>query len=484
MIESIIHTSASNNIYLYNDLKRSSILIHPELEKVCKKKSTDLDPYYVEKYLYLKKHVFFAKSNPAKYKVLTLNTSKIEENIIQTRQIVFEVTSACNLKCLYCANGELYEQFSKKEFKNIDINSALKLLKYIFHLRSKNNINTTLAIAFYGGEPLLNMTFIKQIVEEVNKIKIGQENKIFYTMTTNGTLLHKYIDFLAKNKFHLLISLDGNEYNHSYRVLNKDKKNSFHKVIDNIDMIQEKHTEYFSDNIEFNAVLHNRNSAKEIYNFIYNKYSKIPLIAPLSLVDVKPDKKHIIDRISNNLRESENEFYQEDSELSHVTHIDSISFKEASNFLKYYSINYYFSNIASLVFHEKKHYPTNTCIPFTKKIFMTYYNALLPCERINHKYTMGEVSDSVIFNTTKITQEMNNYYKEFGKICSKCYVHRFCGVCMFSLNNLNSLGSKNFTCERFHDQNDFKVKLYRIFSFLEKHPNDFIEIIENIIIDS
>ena len=115
---------------------------------------------------------------------------------------------------------------------------------------------------------------------------------------------------------------------------------------------------------------------------------------------------------------------------------------------------------------------------------MTYYNALLPCERINHKYTMGEVSDSVIFNTTKITQEMNNYYKEFGKICSKCYVHRFCGVCMFSLNNLNSLGSKNFTCERFHDQNDFKVKLYRIFSFLEKHPNDFIEIIENIIIDS
>lgn len=126
MIESIIHTSASNNIYLYNDLKRSSILIHPELEKVCKKKSTDLDPYYVEKYLYLKKHGFFAKSNPAKYKVLTLNTSKIEENIIQTRQIVFEVTSACNLKCLYCANGELYEQFSKKEFKNIDINSALK----------------------------------------------------------------------------------------------------------------------------------------------------------------------------------------------------------------------------------------------------------------------------------------------------------------------------------------------------------------------
>lgn len=46
----------------------------------------------------------------------------------------------------------------------------------------------------------------------------------------------------------------------------------------NTDMIKLKHPSYFDKYVNFNAVLNNRNSIKGIYEFIYNRYGKIPRI--------------------------------------------------------------------------------------------------------------------------------------------------------------------------------------------------------------
>lgn len=52
---------------------------------------------------------------------------------------------------------------------------------------------------------------------------------IDYLMTTNATLIHKHIDFLVDNKFNIMISLDGNEGNDSYRIIKKTIKTLFLK---------------------------------------------------------------------------------------------------------------------------------------------------------------------------------------------------------------------------------------------------------------
>ena len=62
-----------------------------------------------------------------------------------------------------------------------------------------------MAICFYGGEPLLNMTFIEQIVELSKELNLAKQFDLEYTMTTNTTLLHKYMDFLVANNFRLLM---------------------------------------------------------------------------------------------------------------------------------------------------------------------------------------------------------------------------------------------------------------------------------------
>jgi len=451
------------------------MLIHPELRKA-HEKSTDVSPYYIKRAKYLKKHGFFAKTRLVKFG--TVNESMVKDSIVQTSQILFEVTDSCNLNCTYCGYGEVYEVFDKRDNNNINVDYAKKFLRYMYDLKLRNN-KTKLMIGFYGGEPLLNVGFIKQIVEFANGLKVEKDMNIEYSMTTNATLIHKYIDFLTENKFDLLISIDGNEENHSYRVFGKNNKNSFLKVIRNIDMIQRDYSDYFIDHVNFNAVLHNKNSVKEIYDFIHTRYHKIPEISPLTLRDVKPDKKDFFEEIYHNQRKSEAEYQKEDTLMIHDTHYKSSIHNDLKIFLKQLSINFYIFNSTSLFSADEKYFPTDTCLPFSLKIFLTVHNKLLPCERINHKYFLGEVNENVLIDIKSITQRYNFYYDCLKKVCQYCYAYRFCGVCLFRIKDLDKLDAKEFICDRFYDQKAFENKLYDIFSFLEKYSGDFFHALEN-----
>lgn len=336
MIESFIHSSENRNLYIYDEQLRLSMLVHPEFEKAYKK-TTDADPYYIKKYTYLCNHGFFA--NPKHTDFIPLEESMVKESISHTKQVVFEATDSCNLNCTYCSLGELYEGHDERINKKMNIRYAINLLKFIFDLNPPNK-NSKFFITFYGGEALLNINFIKRIVEVANQLNAEKEIELMFTMTTNASLLHKYIDFLVANKFNLLISLDGNEENHSYRIFDKNGKNSFHKVIENLDLIKKNHFKYFSNHVNFNAVLHDRNSVKDICEYIYSRYKKIPRITELNRRGVKSGNKDRLERMFHSLRRSEMEFQKEDSVLSDIMHSNLSSYSELTNFLKYFSINY------------------------------------------------------------------------------------------------------------------------------------------------
>ena len=388
------------------------------------------------------------------------------------------MTGSCNLDCVYCTYGELYEGNETRNRKRINIHNAKKLLLYIIDLKKENKINK-LNISFYGGEPLLNFFFIRNIIEFTNQLNAEKKNDIFYSMTTNATLIHKHIEFLVANKFDLFISLDGNLENHGYRVFKNNKKNSFEKLIENIDLIQRDYYDYFVNHVKFLSVLHNRNSVKDIFEFINTRYNKIPIISELSHNNLKPDKKAVFETMYLNKRKSEIEFQQDESNLLHKT-IYKFSYYELYNFLNYLSINFYISNITSMLIDIENYFPTSTCFPFARKIFLTSDNRLLPCERINFKYSFGEVNKNVIIDIPTITKQYNYYYDHLKKVCENCYAYKFCGLCMFHISNLDKLDKEEFICDHFCDYKAFQNKMYRIFSFLEKYPNDFFQILENI----
>lgn len=479
MIRTFIHTSENNNSYIYDHQFRLSILIHPELMKVYEK-SPDVDPYYLKKYEYLKNHGFFSESKPINFSVV--NELMIKNNMAEVPQIVFETTDFCNLNCTYCALGDVYDGFDARNQKKINIEHAITLLKYILDIKHKSKKNQ-LYISFFGGEPLFNGKFIRQIVEFTNQVKSEKEMEIMYTMTTNATLLHKYIPFLVENTFQLLISLDGNEVNHSYRSYRKNNENSFEKVVENIDMLQRDYPEYFVKHVNFNAVLHNRNSVKDIYEFIYSRYHKIPRIAELNPCDVSPNKEELFNSMFHDKRKSEAEYVKKES--NYLPREEMLQYKELTDFLKNYSINYYISNIGDLFLGEKKYLPTSTCLPFWKKIMLTTSSKLALCEKVSyHKLTVGEVDKTVKIDIPKITREYNFYYEHVKNKCQHCYANQSCDICMFVMknNNLDKLDSEEFKCEGFHDLEIFNRKLYRVISFLEKYPEDNFSITENVVI--
>ncbi len=91
----------------------------------------------------------------------------IANQLSDLRQIVFEVTDLCNLNCKYCGYGDFYGNYDTREAKNLSIEKAILFMEYIVSYW-KNNPSVSpykyIYIGFYGGEPLLNMRLIKQVV--------------------------------------------------------------------------------------------------------------------------------------------------------------------------------------------------------------------------------------------------------------------------------------------------------------------------------
>jgi len=158
-----------------------------------------------------------------------INEKIIKNNLINLDHIIFEVTERCNLKCKYCAlSDQLYKIYNMRKSRDMPFKKAQLMIDYLINLWRENYLcdtNIPLIVGFYGGEPLMNISLIKKIINyfEQNNI-IGRQ--IFYSMTTNALLLDKHIDFLAEKGFHLAISMDGNEFAQSYRI-DKFEKNSF-----------------------------------------------------------------------------------------------------------------------------------------------------------------------------------------------------------------------------------------------------------------
>ncbi len=135
------------------------------------------------------------------------------------------LTTECNMQCRYCF-GETMDDFDE-DFGDFELDYSLpKKADYNFAIL--NNFcskDPDCVVTFYGGEPLLNIEGLRQIMDTV-KAK-------HFMMQTNGLLLDR-LEPKYVNRFHtLLVSLDGDEALTDYY----RGKGTFRKVIDNLKLI-------------------------------------------------------------------------------------------------------------------------------------------------------------------------------------------------------------------------------------------------------
>jgi len=404
----------------------------------------------------------------------------ILEQLCNLRQLTFEITDTCNLNCKYCGYGKLYNHYDTRTNQRIDYQNAIGLIDYLVELWNSNinySHNKTVYIGFYGGEPLLNINFIKQIIEYIEKLPENQINFSF-NITTNGLLLDKYIDFLVEKDFNILISLDGNKNNNEYRI-NHSNENSFDNIYKNVKLIMEKHPYFFKQNIDFNSVLHNKNNVPDILDFFKKEFNKTPQIAELSTSGIRKDKiqefKNMFNNKHNSILKS-----KEHHKISKELFFQNPNTAELGIFLMQYSGNV-FSEYNQLLLpnNENKPIPTGTCLPFGKKMFVTVNSKILVCERISHQYSVGEITKGkVMLDFQEIADKYNNYYRPFTTQCTQCYKLKTCTQCIFSMETKD----KKPYCRYFMNKEKFEEYASSMMDHLRENPELYEKIMTEVTI--
>lgn len=138
------------------------------------------------------------------------------------------LTTKCNSQCRYCYEKSMNDfdadieqkvtlDLSAPESSEIDVNALKKFIN-----KDKNPV-----IIFYGGEPLLQINKIKEIIDNID---------VPFRMQTNGKLLDKlpieYLDKIGR----ILVSIDGDKERTDFN----RGKGTYNLVMKNISEIKEK----------------------------------------------------------------------------------------------------------------------------------------------------------------------------------------------------------------------------------------------------
>jgi len=127
-------------------------------------------------------------------------------------------TLKCNLRCSYCA---VDESGALRTYGNTSY-SVDELEVFVNTQLPDKEVYFT----FFGGEPLLNIEFIKSVMNRFPKSN--------FQLQTNGILLHNFPQELLPKISSFLISLDGGEViTNTYR-----GKNVYGRVMKNVELIR------------------------------------------------------------------------------------------------------------------------------------------------------------------------------------------------------------------------------------------------------
>ncbi|MGI6108981.1 MAG: thioether cross-link-forming SCIFF peptide maturase [Eubacteriaceae bacterium] len=120
------------------------------------------------------------------------------------KALCLHVSHDCNLRCEYCFaaqgdfNGERLLMSPETGKKAIDF--------VIANSGNRKNIE----IDFFGGEPLMNLDAVKEILEYARSREADSGKHFNFTLTTNGVLLSdENMKWLDENMNNMVLSLDG-----------------------------------------------------------------------------------------------------------------------------------------------------------------------------------------------------------------------------------------------------------------------------------
>ena len=151
------------------------------------------------------------------------------------KAMCLHIAHDCNLRCKYCfaSTGD----FGQGRML-MDYETGKKAIDFLI---DKSGDRYFLELDFFGGEPSLNFDVVKQIVEYARSREEECNKKFRFTITTNGIhLTDDMIDFINKEMYNVVLSIDGRkEVNDRMRV-KVDGSGSYDIITKNFKRIVDK----------------------------------------------------------------------------------------------------------------------------------------------------------------------------------------------------------------------------------------------------
>lgn len=426
---------------------------------------------------YLKTHLKILST--FKFEKLSLTEKKDSSNKVnkkldnQLTQLVFNVTENCNLRCDYCVYSGIYEGSRVHNNSKILTNElGLKVVDFFVKHSSKSKEKY---ISFYGGEPLLNFNFIKEIIEYTNKI----DKTIVFFLTSNGVLINEEIvSFFEKYSVELTLSIDGPEFIHDSSRKTINGKGTFTKVMSILKMIKEKFHNYYNEHLKVNSVVYPKNA--EHYNLLMNFFND-------PIFDFIRKKSNLAISVAN---------YSESLEKFNFSNNISIFNDKVNKCIKKFNISELYKN-EHLIFNafnskwfKMLHYrdnarmntfsfywPNGICIPGMRSLFVSSEGSFYPCEKLYDTKDMiiGNIDKG--FDKDKINEYIDEYKKLMTYYCSNCWAFRFCGECFlgFYKNGKYNISERIKKCDMNKKFWVSFIKEYAVLIDEDKTVFDFLE---------
>lgn len=338
---------------------------------------------------------------------LLFTQNEYDPNLYQNHDLIkalcLHVAHDCNLKCNYCFASQ--GDFNGDKLL-MPLEVGKKAIDFIIE-QSKDRVN--LEVDFFGGEPLMNLDVVKELVNYARSQEKEHHKKFNFTMTTNAVLLDdETMEYLDENMNNIVLSLDGRQCVNDNMRKTVNDKGSFDIIIDKIKkmaaMRDADHKDYY---VRGTFTKHNLDFSKDVAFLAEEGFKSI------SVEPVVAEEKHDYAI----LEEDVDTILKEYDQLA----LDYLNRKE-----KGLDYNFFHFNI------DLDHGPCvykrlSGCGAGRDYVAVTPEGDIYPCHQFvgNEAFKMGTVFDGIEHAEIKEDFAKANLLQK--EECKNCWCRYFCG---------------------------------------------------------
>jgi uncharacterized protein len=231
----------SNEVFLMNTFSDAQVLVSPDvaglLDRV-KSGQRTFDAEERETIDTLLENGFIVESRDEEKAALKKYFTDMREDTDQLRVTIL-TTLQCNFACDYCFQGDHgdYNKFAAK----MTMEQAEEVARWI-ERRLDDVQPQKLVMAFFGGEPLLNLPVMYYLAEQCHALCEQRRIPLHVNIITNGLLLTtEIVDRLLPFGLNgVKITLDGDRDTHNRMRPLRGRQATFDRIIENIRQVADK----------------------------------------------------------------------------------------------------------------------------------------------------------------------------------------------------------------------------------------------------